>query len=191
LVVEVGAGVIAATRIVIGLLVLAGLSACVSTRDRTPGEILGLDDTAAFDVGAFFEGRTEGRGTLKIATRAREAVIVDGRGRVEDGVIILDQTVRRGDRAAETRQWRLIDEGAGRFSGTLSDAAGPVSGEFSGNVLHLRFAMDGGVRADQWLTLQDEPGQAGGQRVMNVMIMRKFGLPVARLDEVIVRVGEE
>ncbi len=128
---------------------------------------------------------------MKIAFRKAEAVRVEGRGRIEGDVIVLDQVVRRGRRAAETRQWRLRHEGAGRYSGTLSDAAGPVVGQAEGNVLHLRFAMKGGVRADQWLTLQTTPGAQGGARVENVMIMRKFGLPVARLDEVILRVGGE
>ncbi|WP_416908509.1 MAG: DUF3833 family protein [Polymorphobacter sp.] len=165
----------------LALALLAGLSACVSTAGRTPGAGAAAD----FDVARFFEGATQGRGTLKIVFQGREEVRVAGRGRVEDGVIILDQTVWRGERAAETRQWRLRADGAGRLSGTLSDAAGPVSGAVEGNVLHLRFSMNGGVKADQWLTLQP-----GGARVENVMVMRKFGLPVARLDEVILRVGE-
>ncbi len=66
--------------------------------------------------------------------------------------------------------------------GGLSDAAGPVTGRIEGNRLHLRFSMNGGLRADQWLALQP-----GGQMLHNVMIVRKFGLPVARLDEVIMR----
>jgi hypothetical protein len=41
----------------------------------------------------------------------------------------------------------------------------------------------GGLRADQWLTLQP-----GGAEVRNVMIIRKFGIAVARLDETIRRV---
>jgi hypothetical protein len=42
--------------------------------------------------------------------------------------------------------------------------------------------MNGGLRADQWLALQP-----GGKVLHNVMIVRKFGLPLARLEEVITR----
>lgn len=169
-------------RLVLGLVLFAGLAGCVSTGRLTPGK----DTAPAFDAAVFFAGRTQGRGVLKIATRAREAIAVEGRGLVAaDGTIRLEQRVMRGDGPATMRTWLLRTDGPGRLSGTLSDAAGPVSGEVEGNVLHLRFTMEGGVRADQWLTLQP-----GGERVENVMVIRKFGLPVARLDEVIMRVGE-
>lgn len=102
-----------------------------------------------FDAAVFFAGRTQGRGTLKIAMRRSEPVMVEGFGRVDDGgVIVLDQTVRRGERPATTRQWVLRSDGPGRYVGSLSDASGPVVGEVTDNVLHLRFAMKGGFRAD-------------------------------------------
>ena len=43
--------------------------------------------------------------------------------------------------------------------------------------------MKGGLRARQWLSLQP-----GGQAVRNRMVVSKFGVPVARLDELIERV---
>lgn len=162
-----------------GALVLASLSACVSTGRLTPGEA----GTPQFDAAVFFAGRTQGQGRLKVATQRSEVVTVVGHGLVNaGGAIVLDQSVQRGDRPATTRQWLLRQDGPGRYVGTLSDASGPVVGEVSGNVLHLRFGMKGGFRADQWLTLQP-----GGAEVRNVMIIRKFGLAVARLDETILR----
>jgi hypothetical protein len=99
-----------------------------------------------------------------------------------DGGLILDQTVTLAGQPATQRQWQLRRDGPSGVAGSLSDAAGPVTGRIEGNRLHPRFTMNGGLRADQWLALQP-----GGQMLHNVMIVRKFGLPVARLDEVIMR----
>ncbi|WP_353216754.1 DUF3833 family protein [Sandarakinorhabdus sp.] len=165
---------------VVMLAVLAGVSACVPAGRLTAGKAA----LPQFDVAAFFAGRTQGRGILKIAMRRTEPVSVDGSGQTAaDGMILLDQGVRQGNRDIKRRQWQLRAIGPGRYAGTLSDAAGPVVGEVTGNVLHLRFALKGGFKADQWLTLQP-----GGNEARNVMIIRKFGMPVARLDEVIMRV---
>ncbi len=57
---------------------------------------------------------------------------------------------------------------------------GPVSGEVTHNRLHLSFRMKGGFHAQQWLTM--EPS---GRSVRNVMVVRKFGIPVASLEETI------
>ena len=42
--------------------------------------------------------------------------------------------------------------------------------------------MKGGLKAEQWLYLK-----RGGQVAENVMVIRKFGIPVARLTETITR----
>ncbi len=161
------------------LALLAGLSGCVSAGQLPPART----DAPALDALAFFAGQSRGEGTLKIALRRPSTVTVASAGRRDsDGGLILDQTVILAGQPATQRQWQLHRDGPGAVAGSLSDAAGPVTGRIEGNRLHLRFTMKGGLRADQWLTLQP-----GGQVLHNVMIVRKFGLPVARLDEVITR----
>ncbi len=136
-----------------------------------------------FDPVAFFAGATEGDGILKIMMKRRQRVLVDGHGIVTpDGEIALDQDVRRGSAPPSHRTWHLRRVGEGRYAGTLSDAAGPVTGEVTGNLLHLAFPMKGGLRAQQWLYLQP-----GGQVLRNRMVVTKFGLPMASLDETIRR----
>lgn len=138
-----------------------------------------------FDPVAFFAGRTEGRGTLHIVFSGQQQTLVEGIGSVaDDGSITLDQEVRRGDKPPTRRTWHLHAVGPGRYAGTLTDATGPVAGDATGNRLHLSFAMKGGTHADQWLYLQP-----GGQVAENVMVVRKFGIPVARLEETITRRG--
>ncbi len=158
------------------------LGACVPS-----GHLARAQTTApTFDPIAFFAGHTMGRGSLKVLTKHRQTVLVEGHGVVgADGTIALDQDVRQGNRPATHRSWHLRRTAPGRFVGTLTDAAGPVAGDVTGNTFHLRFMMKGGLRAQQWLYLQP-----GGQVSRNRMVVTKFGVPVASLDETITRVSE-
>lgn len=153
---------------------LAGCSA------RPPGRELAAAQPT-FDVAQFFRGRSEGDARLKIVFKSAEPVRVRSNGVIgADGTLVLTQSVIRGTRAPEERQWHIRQIGSGRYAGTLSDAAGSVTGDVSGNRLHLSFPMKGGVHADQWIYLQ-----AGGRIALNRMRMTKFGIEVARLDETI------
>lgn len=161
------------------LVVSLGVAACVSTPHVASAP------APRFDAVAFFAGRSEGKGVLKIALHRADTTLVEGSGRVtDDGGIVLDQTVQRQGKPATRRAWVLHPAGADRYTGTLSDAVGPVDGRVEGNVLHLRFAMKGGLQAEQFLALRP-----GGMVADNVMIVRKLGMPVARLDETITRLG--
>ena len=137
-----------------------------------------------FDPARFFDGRTQGTGSLKIIAARRKPVRVEGRGRIDsDGVLVLNQTVIEGGKAPTERRWTFRRIAPGRYTGTLSDAAGPVAGDVTGNRLHLHFKMHGGIVADQLLDLAED-----GQSAHNRMTFRKFGVVVARLDETIRRV---
>ncbi|WP_017666766.1 DUF3833 family protein [Sandarakinorhabdus sp. AAP62] len=169
-------------RTAAALALLTILSGCVAAGRLPPARA----DAPALDALAFFTGQSRGEGTLKIALRRPRVVTVASVGRRgSNGGLILDQTVALAGQPATQRQWQLNRDGPAGVAGSLSDAAGPVTGRIEGNRLHLRFTMKGGLRADQWLALQP-----GGLVLHNVMIMRKWGLPVARLDEVITR-GEK
>lgn len=134
-----------------------------------------------FDPLRFFDGTTHGTATLQIILKPRTPVRVEGHGRVGgDGILTLDQTVTEGDKPPTKRRWTFTPLGHGRYAGMLSDAAGPVAGDVTGNRLHLHFRMKGGVVADQLLDLAPD-----GQSAHNRMRFRKFGVVVARLDETI------
>lgn len=159
------------------MLLLAAI-ACVPVRHPAA-----ITSSPTFDPLTFFAGSTLGTGVLQVALHRREPVRVEGFGRIDaDGAIILSQTVRRGNRAATHRTWRLWRAALNRFEGTLTDAAGPVTGETQGRQLHLRFRTTGGLDAQQWLALAPD-----GRSASNILVFRKFGVPLARLDETIVR----
>lgn len=159
------------------LCLCAPLGACVSPPDRT-----GLArPEPVFSPAAFFMGKTIGEGDLQVVLSGGSATHVVGEGSVSPhGTLVLVQRVQRGDEAPTTRTWRLRPVGQGHYLGTLSSAESPVEGEVSGNELHLHFVADGGLDTEQWLYLQP-----GGRVALNRMVVRKFGLPVAALDETI------
>lgn len=138
----------------------------------------------AFAPERFFAGRTEGHGRLKLIFSSPRAIHVRSEGAVQgDGTIVLDQVIDEEGKPSRTRRWRLRHEGGGRYSGTLTDAQGPVAGRVQGNALHLRFRAYG-LAVEQRIFLQPD-----GRTALNRMTLRKFGIPVARLDETIRRVG--
>lgn len=106
-----------------------------------------------------------------------EQTEVHGSDQIEDGALVLDQVVNEGSKPAKQRTWHIREDSSGRYSGTLTDASGPIADEVEGNRLHLGFAMKGGLATDQWLTLA-----ADGRSAHNIMVVKKFGLRVAVLD---------
>lgn len=143
--------------------------------------MLALFAAAQFDAVRFFSGYTEGIATLKIALRHSHPVRVHGRGRVEpDGTLVLDQTVEQQGKAATTREWRIRETTPGRYAGTLTEAVGGMTGESEGNRLVLRYRMKHGIHITQHLQLAPD-----GRSSSNRLVATKFGIPVARLDEVI------
>ena len=114
----------------------------------------------------------------------RHGVRDRSRGRMERGVLVIDQVVEEEGKPARTRQWRLSRSGANGITGTLSDARGPVSGDVTGNVLNLRYRLvEGGVSVEQTITLHP-----GGRTAHNRMTFRRYGLNVATVEETIRRV---
>lgn len=167
-------------RFVVASAALMLLTGCVSVPEH---ERL-AQPAPEFSPLAFFSGRTVGEGTLDILLKpGRTPLHVAGEGRIEsDGALVLVQRVRRGgeDAPPTLRRWRIEAGGGGNYRGTLSDAESPVVGEVRGNRLHLRFVADGGVDVEQWLYLQP-----GAKVALNRMVVRKFGLPVAAVEETI------
>lgn len=131
----------------------------------------------------FFSGKTEGSGALRILFSRAKPLRVQSSGRLRgDGTLILRQTLRIAGETPQSREWRLSPAGGGRYAGTLTDAAGPVSGQVSGNTLSLRYTMQGALRLriHQMLVLQPD-----GRTVANRLRATKLGLPVAALRETI------
>lgn len=128
----------------------------------------------------FFTGRTHGEGTLKIVLQKPRRISVDSVGRRgSDGSLRLDQSIRESGKPPRKRFWRFRQTGPDRFEGTLSDAAGPVRIDIDGQRLRIRYIDRKNLAFEQWLT------PAGPRHIRNTMRVRRFGITVARVDEVI------
>jgi hypothetical protein len=129
----------------------------------------------------FFVGRSEGQGTVRVILSGSHGFRVQSRGRMErSGALILDQRIEEEGKAPRNRTWRLVRSGGNRFTGTLSDARGPVTGELSGNVLRIRYRSGEGPHVEQWITFA-----ANGRTAQNRMTFKRFGVVVARVEETI------
>ena len=161
----------------LALLLPLALAGCAHT-PRIAATPIAPASEPTFDVFAFFDGRSEGEGRLSKVFSGSERTQVNSFGKVEDGVLHLTQTIREGDKPQRKREWVIRKDGPNHYTGTLTDAEGPVTGEVEGNRLHLSFTMKGGFPTEQWLTLSN-----GRDRAYNVMKVRKFGITVAVLSE--------
>ena len=135
---------------------------------------------AQFDPVEFFRGRTRGEGTLKAAFSKPKTIVVDSVGTAaKDGALILTQVIREPDKPPRTRIWRMRKELSGRYSGTLSDARGPVQVDVEPGGIRIRYKDKDNLDFDQRLT------PASSRELRNRMTIRRFGITVARYDEII------
>jgi hypothetical protein len=126
----------------------------------------------------FFEGRTESVSTVKVITKKPYRSRSLGLGQIRsDGTLYLVQRVEEGARTPFDRRWRIRQTGPGRFSGTMSEATGPVTiAEIRGG-FRFRFKMKGNLSVEQWLTPLPD-----GKSARTKVTIRKLGLTVGSSD---------
>ncbi len=134
----------------------------------------------------FFEGQTESVGVVKVIMQAPYKMRSIGRGKITPaGILELFQRVEEQGRPSHDRHWRIHQVGPGRFVGTMSEAAGPVTVDAIGGRFRFRFKMKGNLAVEQWLS----PGP-DWKSARNLVTVRKFGIPVASSDGTITRIGD-
>ena len=133
-----------------------------------------------FDPVEFFRGRTQGIGTLKAVLQKPKTIRVESVGTEQkDGALLLTQTIHEPGKPPRTRSWRMRREGAGRYSGTLSDAKGPVRVNVEAGAIRIRYRDKDNLDFDQRLTA------TGPRELRNSMTVKRFGIRVATFDELI------
>jgi len=133
----------------------------------------------AFDPVAFFTGASHGEGRLHEAFKRERSVSVDSVGRAaKDGLLILDQKMQIEGEPLRIRHWRLRQVGPNRYTGTLTDATGPVEAQVIGRSIRIRYPMKGGLKVESVLV-----PLAGGRVFDNRTKITKWGVKVATLTE--------
>jgi hypothetical protein len=122
----------------------------------------------------FFEGNTVGESTVNILFHKAYSSRTTGQGKINpDGSLDLVQRVEEDGRSPFQRRWHMKPSGPGRWSGTMSEAVGPVTAEQVGERFRFRFAMKDSIKVEQWLT-----PLAGGKVARNEATIRKHGFVV-------------
>ena len=133
------------------------------------------------DMLAFFTGKTHAENVLKIVLKRPARLVVDSFGGKGDrGDFVLIDTVREEGQPVRTRKWIMRPVGPNHFTGSLTDAVGPVDVTVAGNRATIRYTMKGDLRVDQLLQLKND-----GRTLSNNVVVKKFGLRFARVEGMI------
>ena len=123
----------------------------------------------------FFEGRTESESLVKVVMKKPFHSRTTGRGHISpDGTLSLVQQVMEDGKPPRQRQWRIRKVGPGQFSGTMSEAVGPVQVRELGGKFRFKFKMKGNLSVEQWVT-----PLPGGKSAQTRITVRKLGMRVA------------
>ena len=133
----------------------------------------------------FFEGRTEGSGIVRVFLKKSYRTRSVGTGRIQpDGSLVLVQRVEDDGKPARSRHWKVRQIGPRRYTGTMSEAVGPVTIDQVGARYRFRFKMKGHLSVEQWLA-----PLPGGKSANNSMTVRKFGVAVGNGEGTIRKVS--
>ena len=137
------------------------------------------DPKPKLDLTAFFTGHSHADNVLKIVFHDPTRLIVDTVGGKGDrGDFVLIDTVHEGDKPVRTRKWIMRQTAPNHFTGSLSDAVGPVDVDVSGDSATIRYTMkDGNLKIVQQMQLQSD-----GRTLSNHVTAKKFGLTFAHVD---------
>jgi hypothetical protein len=142
---------------------------------------------AQVDPLRFFEGHTEMQGRVKVMLHKAYATRSVGEGRIEpDGSLTLVQRVFDDGKPPHDRRWRVREVGPGHYSGTMSEAVGPVTIDRVGKRYRFRFRMNGRLNVEQMMT-----PLPGGKAASNSTKVRKFGLVVATTEGIVRKVAAD
>lgn len=131
----------------------------------------------------FFEGRTESLATVKIVMKKPFKSRSIGRGEFKpDGSLLLVQRVEDEGKPVHERRWHIREIEPGKFTGTMSEAKGPVTVEAVGGKYRFRFKMKGNVSVEQWIA-----PLPGGKTASTKVTIRKMGITVGQSEGTIRR----
>ena len=130
------------------------------------------------DLAEFFAGRTHGEGTIKKALKRSARITIETVGqRGKGGELILIDTIKEEGEPTRVRRWVMRPAGSNGFTGTISDAAGPVRVDVQGTKATIRYKMkEGGIGIHQVLTMRDR------KTLDSEVTAKKLGVRVARME---------
>jgi Protein of unknown function (DUF3833) len=143
------------------------------------------DPEPQLDMIGFFTGKTHADNVIKIAFHAPHKLIVDSiGGRNKEGEFVLIDTLQEEGKPVRKRTWVMRSDGANHFTGSLSDAIGPVDVTISGGSATISYVMrDGNLKIVQQLKAQRDGS------LSNSAVARKFGIKFATVSGSVRKAG--
>ena len=93
-----------------------------------------------FELTTFLEGRTKAWGIFEDRFgRVRRRFAVELHGRWQDKAFHLDEQFTYEDGSRETRVWRIVPTGNGRFSATCADCVGRAHGSCDVDTIRMSY----------------------------------------------------
>ena len=128
-----------------------------------------------------FAGASSGKGELQLVFGKPRPFTVASFGTMQhDGRLRLAQQVKFEGEPVKSRAWVIWKTGPDHYSGTLTEAAGPVVGVTSGSRMTLLYPLN------RWgLVMHQTLDLTGHGTVLNSGSIRFLGLQVGRLREII------
>ncbi len=139
-----------------------------------------------FEPDTYFEGAVRSWGVVESwsgSPKSRLRAELFGRRDGSDVVVTQDFTFQDGQTRQRVWKIRRLDEH--RYAASASDVIGPAIGVAYGNAFHWKYTLQlragnplTRVRMEHWMYLTGD-----GETLLNQVVMRKFGVIVARATE--------
>lgn len=141
------------------------------------------------DLFDFFEGQLHASGVVK--NRSGKVIRhfnADIQARVEQDILILDETFLFSDGEEDFRQWRIKRVSADSFEGQANDINGMAFGETAGNALRWKYNLtlvSNGRNID--VDFDDWMFQTSEDIIVNISDIKKWGFKVGEVVLVIIK----
>lgn len=105
----------------------------------------------AFIIEDYFQGETRAYGIFEDRFgKLRREFTVEIDGKMEDGVLVLDERFFYKDGETDRRVWKISKTGAHSYEGWAADIIGTAQGRSFGNALTWSYDMDLKVGEEYW-----------------------------------------
>jgi hypothetical protein len=136
-----------------------------------------LAEKPKLDMVAFFTGRTEADNLLRVFLKPTVSLNVECTGKVDGKQFVMIETVHEGVKPARQRKWVIHEIGPAHYSGSMTEAVGPVDVVVNGDTAQINYTMNGGLSVAQTLVLQND-----GRTLVNHIAVHKFGMRFGSVD---------
>jgi hypothetical protein len=159
-------------------------------QDMTP---LSKPEPPLFELTAFLEGRTRAWGVFEDRYgRVRRRVAVEMHGRWQDDTFVLDERFEYDGDAVETRTWRIVPIGAGRFRATCPDCVGDAMGECTTDGVRMSYRFRLKLESREIVvTFDDRLYRVSDTMAVNRATMSKWGVKLGELSLFFQRLPDE